>query len=490
MSLLLDALKKAEQAKQAAARAAPDPDATMPGGRAAPPLMTRDRLPDIAGLELVPDDLAPPPRQSAAPQRPAGPSEPPPPQLQLAEDRPPAAAPSGAQTRRTETRRVAGRPAEEVAADRQAARQVFEAKQMDYNPKRGYYATLGLLGLIGLGVGGYFWWQLQPKSNFVVANAPPPPPSASATAPPQTPPAVAAPSAGPAAPPPAAAGAPVTPTVAAAAPAPPPSPASAVGVQREPAAAAPPDAVVMTGPRSPPVRPSPTARGEVPTPPQPMASAAPRPRPATTGAEAAPPPERRAPMAIVPTRALDRELDAAYTAFEAGDYAAARRSYQQVLRADPANRDALLGLAAIDLRAGDPNAAEARYQKLIERDPRDPYAQAAMTGLRPTADPVQSESRLKTLISQQPDSAPLQFALGNLYMGQSRWSEAQAAYFRAYSADPDNADFAYNLAVSLDHLRQPRLALEYYQRALALADQRPTAFDRSRAAARARDLER
>jgi tetratricopeptide (TPR) repeat protein len=195
-------------------------------------------------------------------------------------------------------------------------------------------------------------------------------------------------------------------------------------------------------------------------------------------------------MAIVPTRALDRELDAAYTAFEAGDYAAARRSYQQVLRADPANRDAVLGLAAIDLRAGDQNAAEARYQKLIERDPRDPYAQAAMTGLRPTADPVQSESRLKTLISQQPDSAPLQFALGNLYMGQSRWSEAQAAYFRAYSADPENADFAYNLAVSLDHLRQPRLALEYYQRALAIADQRPASFDRSRASARARDLER
>jgi tetratricopeptide (TPR) repeat protein len=195
-------------------------------------------------------------------------------------------------------------------------------------------------------------------------------------------------------------------------------------------------------------------------------------------------------MAIVPTRTLDRELDNAYTAFEAGDYAAARRSYQQVLRADPTNRDAMLGLAAIDLRAGDEGAAQARYQKLIERDPRDPYAHAAMVGMRPSADPVQSESRLKSLIAQQPDSAPLQFALGNLYSGQSRWSEAQGAYFRAYSADPDNADFAYNLAVSLDHLRQPRLALEYYQRALALAGDRPVSFDRTRAADRARDLER
>jgi tetratricopeptide (TPR) repeat protein len=233
--------------------------------------------------------------------------------------------------------------------------------------------------------------------------------------------------------------------------------------------------------------------GAIPVPPQPTPRAAPvRPRPAApvaTAVEGAAA-ERRTPVALVPSRTLDRELDAAYDAFEAGDLASARQRYQQVLRADPTNRDANLGLAAIDVRAGDTGVAESRYQKLLERDPRDPYAQAALSALRPAQDPVQSESRLKTLISQQPDSGPLQFALGNLYSGQSRWSEAQAAYFRAYNADPDNADFAYNLAVSLDHLRQPRLALEYYQRALALAGQRPASFDRTSAAARARDLER
>ena len=42
---------------------------------------------------------------------------------------------------------------------------------------------------------------------------------------------------------------------------------------------------------------------------------------------------------------------------------------------------------------------------------------------------------------------------------------------------PTNADFAYNLAVSLDQLRQPKLALEYYRRALALAETRGARFD-------------
>ena len=39
----------------------------------------------------------------------------------------------------------------------------------------------------------------------------------------------------------------------------------------------------------------------------------------------------------------------------------------------------------------------------------------------------------------------------------------------AFAAEPSNPDFAYNLAVSLDHLRQPKQALEYYTRAVALA---------------------
>ena len=84
----------------------------------------------------------------------------------------------------------------------------------------------------------------------------------------------------------------------------------------------------------------------------------------------------------------------------------------------------------------------------------------------------------------------LQFTLGNQYAQQGRWAEAQQAYFRAFTADPDNPDFAYNLAVSLDHLRQPKLALEYYRRALALAEKRGASFNPSFARNRAQELGR
>ena len=173
-----------------------------------------------------------------------------------------------------------------------------------------------------------------------------------------------------------------------------------------------------------------------------------------------------------------------------GDIAAAQRDYELVLKEEPKNTDALHGLAAISLRQGEIDSAEDFYLKILEADPKDAPAQAGLYGLRSQADPAQAESRLKTLLAAQPESPFLNFVLGNLYARQSRWNEAQQAYFRAYSADSENPDYQFNLAVSLEQLRQPRLALQYYQSALAAAAHRPAAFDKNRAAGRIGALQR
>jgi uncharacterized protein HemY len=51
-----------------------------------------------------------------------------------------------------------------------------------------------------------------------------------------------------------------------------------------------------------------------------------------------------------------------------------------------------------------------------------------------------SESRLKNLLREQRDSAALHFALGNVHARQNRWSEAQQAFFKAFSAEPEHPD--------------------------------------------------
>ena len=63
----------------------------------------------------------------------------------------------------------------------------------------------------------------------------------------------------------------------------------------------------------------------------------------------------------------------------------------------------------------------------------------------------------------------MHFALGLQYVTQGRWPDAQAAFFEALRNEPTNADYAYNLAVSLDRLGQAQSAATYYQRALDLA---------------------
>jgi len=43
------------------------------------------------------------------------------------------------------------------------------------------------------------------------------------------------------------------------------------------------------------------------------------------------------------------------------------------------------------------------------------------------------------------------------------------SYFQAHHLEPTNPDYAYNLAVALEHVSQPKLALDFYRRAVQLA---------------------
>ena len=478
MSLLLEALKKAELAKQGKTPADDGSSAPAlqlepaPSERrgAAQPVITRGQLPDISQpLEILSEDLP-----SASAKRAAEAANPmtvapiaaaPPAPAPFPPHRPARAAEPEIEPISSATPGFTGDPG---GAERDAARQLFEAKEVEYNPKRNFYITIGLLLTAGAGYGGYVWWQLQPKSAYSTAAV--------------------APKAAPAA---------------QAVPAPQPQATSAGAETPEVPAATPPGTLAGAAKSAvPPVRlaaPAETlAAGPKPTGPV-FAKAAAGPAAAarpTIGSAGRPPardPARaeQSPITITPSvLAVDPLVERAFESYQRGDLAGSREAYQQVLQREPLNRDALLGLAAIDVRARSYDTAEARYIKLLELDPRDVNAQVGLIALRGQVDPVQSESRLKTLIATNPDAIQLHFALGNQYAQQARWADAQAAYFKAYAGDSENADFAFNLAVSLDHLRQKALALQYYNRALALAANRPVSFELTQIHARIQELQR
>jgi len=184
----------------------------------------------------------------------------------------------------------------------------------------------------------------------------------------------------------------------------------------------------------------------------------------------------RQPATVEP---VNPTLMQAYEALQRGEFAQARSLYQQVLHMEPRSVDALLGLGAIAWKEGRIEDATQHYQRVLELEPRNAFAQAGLIAIVGGADRQGSESRLKQLIAREP-SPFLYFTLGNLYAEQGQWPGAEQAYFQAYQQQPDNPDYAFNLAIGLEHLGQTRLALEHYRKALDLSFKKGHAnFDQS-----------
>ncbi len=464
MSLLMDALKKAELAKRqgqgeaAGATAESDPGQ---GGLSLEPIAAAagsvsepssagggspaEKLPNLPSHleELDAQFLAEATKAAAA--RLKAPAQPAPAREPAVEPDPVPEAP-----KRKPAKAATRAPAPpQAASGPTAAQNLFTAKQpAKPAASKSFAITVGALTVLAIcGIGGYFWWQLQPKTSLMAVRPAAPPASVSnpgpATAPPAATTAVAATSAAPGVPPVSKAGAAAAPSV--------------VPLQATPA-----DELVA-------------AKTAAPT------------RRAVAPAELVEPegPVRvtRAPLKVNPA------LMRGFEAFNRGDLALAQTEYERAQKSDPRNADVLHGLAAIATRQGRHDQAEWLYRQIAEADPQDTVAASALINARAQMDPGAAESRLKTLAAAQPELAAPHFALGNLYARLGRWNEAQQAYFRAYGAEGDNPDILYNLAVSLEHMRQNKLAAQYYALAIAAAQTRPAGFDKTQAAARLATLQ-
>jgi len=163
MSLLLEALKKAEKAKEEARKRAQESepaasgelrlaDDSAPASADEKRVVTRDELPPItAPLEIQSEDLgAAGAAGSGAPGL----------EMQASARPAPEAPPRSA--------------AESRAAQRASARKPFEAKVREPNPRLPFYITMGVLGVVCVGTVIYFWIQLSPPPSIYVKDPKPP----------------------------------------------------------------------------------------------------------------------------------------------------------------------------------------------------------------------------------------------------------------------------------------------------------------------------
>ncbi len=187
---------------------------------------------------------------------------------------------------------------------------------------------------------------------------------------------------------------------------------------------------------------------------------------------------------------VSSHIDRGYVAYQQGNMSLAKQHYNAALTADPYHRDALLGAAAVAVANGNYQAAVKYYQRQLDREPQDDFAHAGLLSIasREGATPGLL-SEVNILLQEKPSAAHLHFLKGALFAKQQRWPAAQEAFFRAWSIDSERADYTYNLAISLDHLRQYQEALRFYRQTLQLTNINISAEQLSRLHKRITQLE-
>ena len=333
-----------------------------------------------------------------------------------------------------------------------AAQNVFQAKAVDPDAPRNrtvLWTMFGAIAFVAIAAAAYVWYSVK---SLTPQYAGAPRPRAAPTQPP-------------------ASGAPLPPT------------AAMGSIVPAPGAVVP----AQVAPETPSSAATPPAPARAPAPPAPALTAAERLE--LAAAEARTPPPLQMDRSPENARQVPAQVAEGYEGLRRGDFAAARRGYAAALASDPTNADAHLGMATIEARSANRAVAAEHYRRVLELDPRNATALAGLAALADFSRPDALEAQLQADLARLPESSALQFTLGNLYAIQARWVEAQAAYFEAHRLDPGSAEIAHNLAVSLDHVGQRRLAAGFYRRALEGARGRVAPFDAAAVARRLAELE-
>ncbi|HEX4857467.1 MAG TPA: tetratricopeptide repeat protein, partial [Usitatibacteraceae bacterium] len=356
MSLLLDALRRAEEAKRAKQPGKPDseeagslPPSEMPARADAKPSQAPAAA-SAKSLSIAEESLSVPARAAQKMGNEGGTKAKTPGKgldFALEDVEPPHAAkptkspalpPASAATAATP-------PAASVVSDsqqRDAVRNMFQAKRTESKAagnRPGWMLPAIAVGIVAIGGGGWYVWNEVNSISKPLAMAPrptlpAPPPGLPAPAP-GTGQVAAQPSAA------AAAAQPAAPPLL-----PPPAPESVEDVKRQVATA-------------------------------PGLSANER----LASEIRAKPPRKEPALSLAPSKGpvakpLSDDLSSAYAALRSGDTRQAVALYEKVLSGDPQSLDARLGLAAAAMRGGDSELAARHFREALALDPRNDYALA------------------------------------------------------------------------------------------------------------------
>jgi predicted O-linked N-acetylglucosamine transferase (SPINDLY family) len=174
----------------------------------------------------------------------------------------------------------------------------------------------------------------------------------------------------------------------------------------------------------------------------------------------------------------DHILQNAWRLHQAGNLNEAARLYQEVLRANPKNFNALQLLGFVHFQRGEFENAERIMEKAIRINPSSVDALynrgCALQALDRPKEALQCFGKALTV---KPDFAPALINRGNVLSQLNRFDEALVSYDKALVLQPGSAEALLNRGNVLLELKRPEDALASYEKALAREPRDATAWN-------------
>jgi predicted O-linked N-acetylglucosamine transferase (SPINDLY family) len=171
-------------------------------------------------------------------------------------------------------------------------------------------------------------------------------------------------------------------------------------------------------------------------------------------------------------------LQNAWRLHQAGNLNEAARLYQEVLRTNPRNFNALQLLGFVHFQRGEFSDAERIMEKAIRINPSSVDALYNRgCALQALDRPKEALQCFGKALSVKPDFVPAHVNRGNVLSQMRRYDEALVSYDKALSLQPDAAEALLNRGNVLLELKRPADALSSYDKALAREPRDPTAWN-------------
>jgi len=157
------------------------------------------------------------------------------------------------------------------------------------------------------------------------------------------------------------------------------------------------------------------------------------------------------------------------------DYAGARASFERAVQLHPNNTAAIVNLAQLDLLEKKPDAARKRYEALLKKEPGNEQALLGLAVLLRVAgaNPQEIEKLLKQSVASNPASPSARASLINYYMRSRDDKAALAAAQDAQVALPNNPGIVQALGVAQLAAGETRQAIATFTRLVELAPKAP-----------------